>query len=124
MATLLESINDPADLRRLPRTQLVPLAEVLVRNASAAARASGPGGIRCLDRCGAALVDAVIAAVFNAVTWRSVRSVAPVPSARRGWTATVTPLPVTTANVVPPARWVTDTVDPASSGGSEYRFPR
>src|SRR5690348_1821008 len=29
MATLLESINDPADLRRLPRTQLVPLAEEL-----------------------------------------------------------------------------------------------
>lgn len=29
MATLLETINDPADLRRLPRTQLQPLAEEL-----------------------------------------------------------------------------------------------
>ena len=29
MATLLESINDPAELRRLPRTQLAPLAEEL-----------------------------------------------------------------------------------------------
>jgi len=77
-----------------------------------------------LDRCGAALLEAAIAAVFKAVTWVSVRSVAPVPSARRGWTATVTPLPVTTASVVPLARWVTVTMAPASSGGSEYRFPR
>ncbi|MCD6078313.1 MAG: 1-deoxy-D-xylulose-5-phosphate pyruvate-lyase (carboxylating) [Ramlibacter sp.] len=29
MATLLETINDPADLRRLPRTQLAPVAEEL-----------------------------------------------------------------------------------------------
>lgn len=29
MATLLETINDPADLRRLPRTQLAPLAQEL-----------------------------------------------------------------------------------------------
>ncbi|MDE2607317.1 MAG: 1-deoxy-D-xylulose-5-phosphate synthase [Burkholderiales bacterium] len=29
MGTLLETINDPADLRRLPRTQLAPLAEEL-----------------------------------------------------------------------------------------------
>jgi 1-deoxy-D-xylulose-5-phosphate synthase len=29
MSTLLETINDPADLRRLPRTQLTPLAEEL-----------------------------------------------------------------------------------------------
>ncbi|GAB3777076.1 1-deoxy-D-xylulose-5-phosphate synthase [Ramlibacter monticola] len=29
MATLLETINDPADLRRLPRTQLAPLADEL-----------------------------------------------------------------------------------------------
>ena len=61
-----------------------------VRRAAADARASGPDGIRCFDRCGAALVEAAIAAVFNAVTWVSVRSVAPVPSARRGWTATET----------------------------------
>ena len=29
MATLLETINDPADLRRLPRTQLGTLADEL-----------------------------------------------------------------------------------------------
>src|SRR4029077_7436209 len=98
---------------------------LLVRRiASAAALASGPGGIRRFERCGAVLVNAASGAVFNAVTWVSVRSVAPVPSARRGCTATVTPLLVAIPRVVLPAWWVTVTVVPASSGGSEYRFPR
>jgi hypothetical protein len=52
-----------------------------------------------LDRCGAAPLEAVIAAVFSAVTWVSVRSVAPAPSARRWCTATVTPLGVTIAQL-------------------------
>jgi hypothetical protein len=46
----------------------VPDGLLLARNVSAAARASGPGGTRRFDRCGAALLDAAIAAVFNAVT--------------------------------------------------------
>ena len=33
-ATLLESINDPADLRKLPRAQLKPLADELLAAAS------------------------------------------------------------------------------------------
>jgi len=56
----------------------------LARNAAAAARASGPGGIRRFVRCGAELLNAANAAVFNARTWVSVRSVTPAPSALRG----------------------------------------
>src|SRR4051812_36229851 len=97
---------------------------LLPRNASAAALASGPGGIRRFDRCGAALLNPASAALFRAVTWVSVRSVAPVPSALRGCTATVTPLLVAIARVVLPARCVTVTIVLASSGGNEYRFPR
>ena len=80
--------------------------------------------MRCLRRCGRAVVNAASAAVFSAVTWCRCGSVAPVPSATRWCTATVTPRSVTNASTGEPSRWVTVTGPPASSGGTEYRFPR
>ena len=55
-------------------------------------RAAGPGGMRCLRRCGAAVVDAAIAARSRAATWPASRTVAPAPGLARRWRAMTIPL--------------------------------
>ena len=101
-----------------------PASGGVPRSWSAAASAAGPGGIRCLRWCGRSVLNADNTAVVSAVTWVSVRTVAPVPSATRWCTATTTPLPVTIDSTGEPRRCSTVTTDRVSSGGTEYRFPR
>jgi len=54
-----------------------------VRRAAACAAAPALGGSRSLLRCGRAVVDAARAACSKAVTWASVRMVAPAPGGAR-----------------------------------------
>ena len=71
-----------------------------VRSAAAAARAAGPGGMRCLRRCGGAAVNAAIAARSRAATCPVSRTVAPAPAAARRWRAMTIPLLVAMSMLV------------------------
>jgi hypothetical protein len=86
---------------------------------AAAARAADPGGIRCLDRWGAASVNEASAPAFNAVTWPWSATTVPVPWAATWWRATTIPAVVAMSMVDWPRRAVTVTADQASSGGTE-----
>ena len=69
-----------------------------------AASAAALGGMRCLRRCGAAVVDAAIAAWSSAVTWL--------------WSRTATPAPSSDAERKP-FEWANANIDPSASGTFE-----
>src|SRR5450759_3321578 len=107
-------------------------APVAAARCAAKSRAAALGGRRTLPRCGAANVEAAIAAASRAWTWPWSRTMTPDPAGARRWRARTIPprAPVAAPGVVamstvdPPRRTVTWTWAPVSSGGTEYLFPR
>src|SRR5450759_5156768 len=107
-------------------------APVAAARCAAKSRAAALGGRRTLPRCGAANVEAAIAAASRAWTWPWSRTMTPDPAGARRWRARTIPprAPVAAPGVVamstvdPPRRTVTTTRAPVSSGGTEYLFPR